>query len=214
MFSLLPQNLEFYDCFDKASQNALRTAELLAELSTVEGDRRRELTGAIKENEHIGDTLTHETLNRLQRTYLTPIDRDDIHTLITKLDDVVDSIDSVAQRIMFYKIETITPGFQNQCQVLVRATRSLADAVAGLRFLKSRKKSSNSPKIEDLIIAVHEAENEGDEIHHRFLGELFECGFDAFEVIKWKELYEIVEEAIDYCEDVANIIHGIVLKNA
>lgn len=213
MFSLFPQNLEFFDCFDQAAKNALRAAELLAEYSKVEGTRRRELMGAIKESEHIGDNLTHETLNRLQKTYLTPIDRDDIHSLITELDDVTDNIDAAAQRIMFYKIEKITPGFQNQCEVLVKATSSMTRAVAGLRQLTSHKKS-NGPKIEDLIIAVHEAENEGDEIHHRFLGELFECGFDAFEVIKWKELYEIVEQAIDCCEDVANIIHGIALKNA
>ena len=215
MFGLLPQNLEFFDCFDKAAQNALRTAELLVEYSLAEAERRRELVGAIKEKEHVGDSLTHETLDRLQKTYLTPIDRDDIYALITGLDDVVDHVDAAAQRIMFYKIETITSGFQSQCQVLVKATRSMTEAVAALRQMKQkRKRSSNGPNIEDLIIKVHEAENEGDEIHHRFLGELFECGFDAFEVIKWKELYEIVEQAVDCCEDIANIVHGIVLKNA
>jgi hypothetical protein len=212
MFSLLPQNLEFFDCFDDASQNALRTAELLAEFSTENGERRRELLGAIRENEHTGDSITHETLDRLQRTYLTPIDRDDIHSLITEIDDVVDYIDAASQRIMFYKIDEITSGFKNQCQVLVAATHSMTEAIARLRTLKSRKPGEH-PTIEELLIAVHDAENEGDEIHHRFLGELFECGFDVFDVIKWKELYEIVEHAIDTCEDVANIVHGIVLKN-
>lgn len=214
MFGLLPQNLEFFDCFDKASQNANRAAELLLEFSTVNGLRRRELVGAIKENEHVGDDLTHETLKRLEQTYLTPIDRDDIHALITKLDDVVDHIDAVAQRMVFYKIETITSDFQSQCQVLVTATELMSKAVAALRHLKNRKKRSSPPRIEELLIAVHEAENEGDEIHHRFLAQLFESGFDPFEVIKWKELYEIVEGGIDCCEDVANIVHGIVLKNA
>ncbi len=214
MFGLLPQNLEFFDCFDKASQNVLRTAELLAEFSTVSGQRRRELVGAIKENEHVGDGLTHETLKRLEQTYLTPIDRDDIHALITKIDDVVDQIDAVAQRMVFYKIDAITSDFQSQCQVLVTATQNMTNVVAALRRLKNRKKRSSQPSIEELLIAVHEAENEGDEIHHRFLAQLFESGFDPFEVIKWKELYEIVEQAIDYCEDVANIVHGITLKNA
>ncbi len=214
MFGLLPQNLEFFDCFDKASRNASRAAELLVEFSTVDGRRRRELVGAIKENEHIGDGLTHETFKRLEQTYLTPIDRDDIHALITKIDDVVDHIDAVAQRMVFYKIEAITSDFQSQCQVLVKATQHMSNAVAALRHLKNRKKRSSQPRIEELLIAVHEAENEGDEIHHRFLAQLFECGFDPFEVIKWKELYEIVEHAIDCCEDVANIVQGIVLKNA
>ncbi len=213
MFGLLPQNLDFFDCFDKASENAARAAELLAEFSTVDGVRRRELVGAIKESEHVGDGLTHETLHRLEKTYLTPIDRDDIHALITKIDDVVDEIDAVVQRMVFYKIGTITSDFQNQCQVLVKATRSMADAVAALRNVKNRKMRSKDPSIEELLIAVHEAENEADEIHHRFLGQLFESGFDPFEVIKWKELYEIVEAATDTCEDVANIVQGIVLKN-
>ncbi len=90
----------------------------------------------------------------------------------------------------------------------------MTNAVAALRHLNNRKKRSSRPSIEELLIAVHEAENEGDEIHHRFLAQLFESGFDPFEVIKWKELYEIVEQAIDCCEDVANVVHGIVLKNA
>ncbi len=213
MFGLLPRNLEFFDCFDKAAANALRTAELLAEFSAADGDDRLELVGAIKEKEHVGDTLTHETLDRLQRTYLTPIDRDDIYALTKAIDDIVDDIDAVAQRIMFYKIRAITRSFQSQCDVLVKATRLMADAVAALRNLKKSKRSSG-PQIEELIIAVHEAENEGDDIHHRFLGELFDCGFDAFDVIKWKELYEIVESAIDCCEDVANIVHGIAIKTA
>ena len=158
--------------------------------------------------------MTHETLKRLEQTYLTPIDRDDIYELITKIDDVVDHIDAVAQRMVFYKIEAITFDFQSQCQVLVRETQYMTNAVAALRHLKNRKKRSSRPSIEDLLIAVHEAENESDDIHHRFLVQLFKSGFDPFEVIKWKELYEIVEQASDCCEDVANIVLGIVLKNA
>ena len=214
MFSLFPQNLEFFDGFDKAAQNAERSAELLVEYSLANSERRQELVGAIKEQEHIGDHLTHDTLDRLQKTYLTPIDREDIHALIAGIDDVVDNIDAVAQRIMFYKISTIISGFQDQCQVLVKATHCMAEVIFALRHLKNRKRRQSAPRIEDLIIAVHDAENEGDEIHHQFLGELFEGGFDPYEVIKWKELYELVEQAIDCCEDVANIVHGIVLKNA
>ena len=96
MFGLLPRNLEFFDCFDKAAANALRTAELLAEFSAADGDSRLELVGAIKEKEHVGDSLTHETLDRLQKTYLTPIDRDDIYALTKAIDDIVDDIDAVA----------------------------------------------------------------------------------------------------------------------
>lgn len=213
MFGLLPQNLEFFDCFNKEAQNALRTAELLVEFTNSSGERRRELVGAIKEKEHVGDSLTHETLDRLQKTYLTPIDREDIHTLTKELDDIVDEIDDATQRMMIYKIDGILPGFQNQCQVLLKAVRSVADGIAGLKILKSGRMGSNGSKIDEAIIAIHDAENEGDEIYHRHLGELFESGLSPFEVIKWKELYEIVEGAIDCCEDVANTIHAIVLKS-
>jgi uncharacterized protein len=212
MFGLLPKNLEFFDGFDSAAANALRTAELLAEFSTADLFRRRELLMAIMESEHVGDKLTHETLDRLEKTYLTPIDREDIHSLIKGLDDVVDAIDAVAQRLMFYRIERITSEFQDQCQALLKAARPMADAVAGLRNLKGRHRG-NGPKIDQAIIAVHQAENEGDDIHHRVLGELFDGGLDAFDVIKWKELYEFVEGALDRCDDVADIVHRIVLKN-
>jgi uncharacterized protein len=213
MFGLLPQNLEFFDCFNKAAQNALRTAELLVEFTNAVGDRRRELVGAIKEKEHVGDDLTHETLDRLQKTYLTPIDREDIHALTKELDDIVDEIDDATQRMMIYKIDIILPGFKDQCQVLLKAVHSVADAVAGLRNLKRGRIGTNGARIDDAIIAVHEAENEGDEIYHRCLGELFESGLSPYDLIKWKELYEIVEWAIDCCEDVANTVHAIVLKS-
>ncbi|MFM2095647.1 MAG: hypothetical protein RIS70_2771 [Planctomycetota bacterium] len=213
MFGLLPKNLEFFDCFERAAKNSLRAAELLEQYSHTNGTAGRELLMAVCEAEHAGDQVTHETLDRLEKTYITPIDRDDIHRLITKIDDVVDTIEAIGQRIMFYKIDVLLPDFRQQCAVLVKSTRLMLDAVMGLRSMKDRGRRNNGVRIEHLIIAVHEAEEEGDTIHHRVLAELFEIGLDAFQVIKWKELYELVEQAIDYCDDVANIIHGIVLKN-
>jgi uncharacterized protein len=214
MFGLLPRNLEFFDCFNKGAQNALRAAELLVEFTEATGDRRLELVGAIKEKEHIGDKLTHETLDRLQKTYLTPIDGEDIHALTKELDDIVDEIDDAAQRMMIYRIGDMLPGFKTQCQILLKAVGAAADTVAGLRNLKKGRINGHSASIERSIIAVHDAENEGDEIYHQYLGELFESGLGPFDVIKWKEIYEIVEGAIDCCEDVANTVHGIVIKNA
>lgn len=212
MFGLLPKNLEFFDCFEKAAQNALHSAELLANCAKQNsfGDFQR--VAAISEAEHVGDKITHDTLDRLEQTYITPIDRDDIHRLITRLDDVVDTIDAIAQRMMYYKIAQISEKFQSQCQVLVKAVQSMGAAVAALRYMKDRRKQPGEP-IEQLIIAVHTAEEEGDTIHNKFLGELFELGLDPFQVIKWKELHELVEQAIDYCDDVACMVHGIVLKN-
>ncbi len=212
MFGLLPKNLEFFDCFERAVENAVRSAELLLEFAKAGDYRKNGLASAVTDAEHVGDRVTHETLDRLEQTYITPIDRDDIHDLITRIDDVVDMIDAVAQRMMFYKVETVRSDFVNQCSVLVKSCGLMADAVKALRRMKERR-GRNGTSLDQLIIAVHEAEEEGDAIHHQFLGELFECGLDAFQVIKWKELYELVERAIDFCDDVACVVHRIVLKN-
>jgi uncharacterized protein len=214
MFGLLPKNLEFFDCFDRAVQNAVHSATLLLEYAKVGDYRRNELVTAIMDAEHTGDRVTHETLDRLEQTYITPIDREDVYSLITRIDDVVDMIDAVAQRMMFYKIESVRQDFVNQCEVLVKASRLMGDAVTALRRMKELRRPKNGKmSLDQLIIAVHEAEEEGDSIHHHFLAELFDCGLDAFQVIKWKELYQLVEEAIDYCDDVACVVHRITLKN-
>src|SRR6202451_2582464 len=139
MFQLLPKNLEFYDCFDRAVQNAMRSSELLLESAKATNGRRHELVSQIMDAEHIGDRVTHETLDRLEQTYITPIDREDIYDLVTRIDDVVDMIDAVAQRMMFYKIESVRQEFINQCSVLVKAWRLMADAVAGVRHLNARR---------------------------------------------------------------------------
>src|SRR5277367_2489874 len=135
MFGLLPKNLEFFDCFDRAVLNAVHSAELLCEYAKV-GARRNELVTAIMDAEHTGDRVTHETLDRLEQSYITPIDREDVYSLITRIDDVVDMIDAVAQRMMFYKIESVREDFVNQCDVLVKASRLMADAVTALRKMK------------------------------------------------------------------------------
>jgi len=217
MFTLLPRDLEFFSCFEGAADNAVRAAELLAEVAQADAARWPGLAGAIKEMERNGDRFTHQALDRLDQTYITPIDRDDIHALITEIDDVVDAIDATAQRLLIYRIQEVTSGFREQCDTLTHATQQMRTAIRGLRDLKKRKQKRKSDPdncIESAIIAVHKLENESDETHHRVLGDLFECGFDPFQVIKWKELYELVEMADDYCEDVANTLQGIVLKNA
>lgn len=213
MFGLLPKNLEFFDDFDRAAQNAKKSAELLAAYTRSQDFTNPERVAALIEAEHAGDKITHETLDRLEKTYITPIDRDDIHKLISRIDDVVDSVESVAQRMSCYRISKVRPEFQDQCDVLVKAATVMAAAVNGLRNLKSWKSNKTGDSLEKLVIAVHEAEEEGDAIHHKFLGDLFNSGLDAMEVIKWKELHEIIEQAIDYCDDVACQIHGIALKN-
>lgn len=212
MFGLLPKNLEFFDCFERAAGTAVKAAEMLVEFAKLPHPRVHDLVNGIIQTETACDHVTHETLDRLEQTYITPIDRDDIYRLITGIDNVVDTIDAAAQRMMYYKVQEISTEFQNQCDVLVKATRLMKDAVAALRGIKDRRVRSEV-RIEQLIIAVHEAEEQGDSIHHRFLGQLFEMGLDPFQVMKWKELHELIEQAIDYCDDVACMVHSIVLKN-
>lgn len=211
MFRLLPRTLDFFNLFEDDAQNAVRAAELLSDYAASNPSENIELLGAIKEREHNGDRLTHATLDRLERTYLTPFDREDIHRLTTELDDIVDHIQSVAIRLHIYKIVETTVAFREHCEQLLIAAQAMAAAIAGLRKLQRGK--GRAAGIDEAIIQVHHAENAADEIHHRSLAELFECGFDPFQVIQWKEIYDITDLAVNSCEDVANIIHGIALKN-
>jgi hypothetical protein len=204
---LLPKKLEFFDCFDQAAKNVVHSAEVLSELAIAVGHRRDELVNEIERAEHEGDRITFETLKRLEQAYITPIDREDIQSLAERIDDVVDMIDAAGQRMMIYKIGAVRQDFVEQCGILLKASRLMEASVLGLRHLDARK------PLAALVVAVHAAEEEGDAIHHRFLAELFECGLDVFQVIKWKELYQFVEQAIDYCDDVACVVRRIELKN-
>ena len=130
-----PKNLEFFDCFESSAQNAVHCAELLLALAKSGEVGNFDRMSAITEDEHTGDRIAHETLDRLEQTYIAPIDRDDIHRLITRIDDVVDMTEAVAQRMMCYEITSISEAFKNQCDVLVKATRLMSAAVLGLRHI-------------------------------------------------------------------------------
>jgi predicted phosphate transport protein (TIGR00153 family) len=204
---LLPKKLEFFDCFDRAATNVVHSAEVLSKLSMAVDGHRDELVNEIEQAEHEGDRITSETLKRLEQAYITPIDREDIQALAERIDDVVDMIDAAGQRLLIYKVGAVRQDFVDQCGVLLRASRLMAAAVLGLRHLDARK------PLAALVVAVHAAEEEGDAIHHHFLAELFECGLDVFQIIKWKDLYQFVEQAIDHCDDVACVVRRIELKN-
>jgi hypothetical protein len=208
MFSFLPKHVDFFDDFERAAANVVHSAKVLSELATADAGRRDQLVSEIEQAEHEGDRITSETLKRLEQSYITPIDREDIQALAERIDDIVDMIDDAGQRLLIYKIGDVRPDFANQCGVLLKASQLMADSVAGLRHVNAHRQ-----QMATLVIAVHAAEEEGDAIHHRFLAELFECGLDVFQIIKWKELYQFVEQAIDYCDDVACVVRRIELKN-
>ncbi len=206
MFNLLPKDTVFFDLFEGLAQHAVSAAEHLAALAhsfpEISGPLQR-----IREEEHGADDLAHTALERLDRTFITPFDREDIHTLIGELDDIIDSIDALAKRFPLFHVKTMEPGFVQQADLLVEATKVVKEAVHRLR--KDRKLSELSKQ----LIEIHHKESTGDDNHHAAMSRLFEGRTDPLEVIKWKELFDYIEEAIDGCEDVGNTLERIVLKN-
>jgi len=206
MFNFLPKDTVFFDLFEGMAKHAVSAAEHLHELTKQFPDVSAPLQ-RIREEEHAADDLAHKGLDRLDRTFITPFDREDIHTLIGELDDIIDTIDALAKRFPLFHIKKMEQGFVQQAELLVDATKVVAEAV--LRLRKDRKLSELSKQ----LIEIHHKESVGDDNHHAAMSRLFEGSIEPLEVIKWKELYDYIEEAIDGCEDVGNTLERIVLKN-
>jgi predicted phosphate transport protein (TIGR00153 family) len=206
MINLLPKDTVFFDLFEALSRHAVSSAEHLRQMCkqfpNVEPHLQR-----IRDEEHAADQLAHTALDRLDRTFITPFDREDIHELVGGLDDIIDGIDALAKRFPLFHVKAMEPTFEQQADVLVQATVAVSEAVHRLR--KSRKLS----ELSDKLIEIHHKESVGDDNHHAALSRLFSGGVDALEVLKWKELYDYIEDAIDGCEDVGNTLERIVLKN-
>ncbi|HXJ37345.1 MAG TPA: DUF47 family protein [Candidatus Eisenbacteria bacterium] len=204
---LLPREDDFFGLFE---QHAALTVEGAKEMQRLVqgGQNTRVLAARIKEIEHETDVITHDCVERLHKTFITPFDRDDIHRLITRMDDVMDYIESAAVAVMLYELQEMTVPARELAAVLVRSTEEVAIAVAGLKNVKQ------SQTILKACIEVNRLENEGDEILRNALAGLFREAKDPLLVLKWKEVYEALENATDRCEDVANIIEGVVLEHA
>jgi predicted phosphate transport protein (TIGR00153 family) len=202
----LPRDEKFYDLFEKGAaqvvQGAVQLEELLKNFEDIQVKTKR-----IKATEHEGDVITHDTIENLNRTFITPLDREDIHDLITAIDDVLDYIEACAERLYLFKIEKMTEEAIRICGVLVKAVKELEQAVSNLRRLK------DADSILKHCAEIDRLENEGDYLNRAAVAKLFEPGNNPLEVIKWKEIYETMENAIDRCEDVANVLEGIALKN-
>ncbi|MBV9421724.1 MAG: DUF47 domain-containing protein [Solirubrobacterales bacterium] len=197
-------NREFFDLFERASANAVRAAELLDEM--LAGFPETQLLARdILVCEQDGDQLTHELVRRLNQSFVTPIDRADILRLSSALDDVVDFIEEVADYLSLYSVEAPMVQAQALAHVLVDATRQIELAIPLMREFKS---------IAEHTIEVHRLENQGDRIVRGAIAALFEEGIDPMVVIRWKDLFERLEDAIDATERAAFILEGIVIKNA
>ena len=206
MFNLLPKDTVFFDLFEGLARHVVGSAENLKQLAHQFPDVSAPLQ-RIREEEHAADDLAHTALERLDRTFITPFDREDIHTLIGELDDIIDTIDALAKRFPLFHVTKMEEGFVKQAELLVEATRVVSDAVHRLR--ESRKLSELSKQ----LIEIHDKESIGDDNHHAAMSRLFDGSVEPLDVIKWKELYDFVESALDGCEDVGNTIERIVLKN-
>ena len=205
MFRLLPREEKFFDLFEQQAGHIVSASRVLEEM-TLEYANAKAKAERVKDLEHAGDTLTHEIVRRLNTTFVTPIDREDIYALGCRLDDVLDLIDAVADRLVLYKIDTPTEGSVAMAKIIVKTAEETDRAVRCLRTL--------SPFYHKHAVEVNRLENEADRLLGDQLALLFEGTKDAIEVIKWKELYETMESITDRCEDVVNVIEGIVLKMA
>jgi predicted phosphate transport protein (TIGR00153 family) len=202
-FRLIPREEKFYEDFKLMADQLRHGARLLEAMFAVDPplyDKAHE----IKEVEHQCDFLTHEIIQRLNKTFVTPIDREDIHQLAKTLDDVMDAIDSAAALIPVYRIDKIRPGARELAAVIIKQTDAIRVAVEALEARKG---------VLQHAIEINRLENEADRIHQQALGQLFEEERDPIAVIKWKEIYDILEEATDACEDVANLLENVVVKH-
>ncbi len=202
--SLVPRERRFYQLFDQQMTSIVAASELLREgLNDLPSLRYKQ--AAITDLEHVGDEVTHELVRTLNRTFVTPFDREDIYALASGLDDVLDYIEEVGDTVTLYKIERIPDAATEMVELICSAVLELQKGVRKLEELKG---------VEEHGIEVHRLENLGDTASRRAIGELFSGATDALEVIKLKEFLTLLEDALDRCEDVANILEAITIKNA
>jgi uncharacterized protein len=206
MFNLLPRDTLFFDLFEGLATHGVSCAEHLRQLAKNFPDIDPQIK-RIRQEEREADDLSHKALDRLDRTFITPFDREDIHMLVGQLDDIVDTIDALAKRFPLYHIKEMDPPFIKQAEVLVNVTVVLNEAVHRLRH------GHKLSELSDRLIEIHRLENVGDDNNHAAVSKLFEGGTSPLDVMKWKELYDLVETAIDGCEDVSNTLERIVIKN-
>ena len=201
---IAPREREFFDLFDEAAGNIQRAADLLEQMLS-EYPERAALARDILICEQEGDRVTHDIIQRLNQTFVTPIDREDIYALASGLDDVVDFTEEVADYLGLYKIEAPMVQAQQLAKILHQATRQIAEVMPRLRRFQD---------VSHYTVEINRLENDGDRVTREAMASLFDNGIDPMVVIRWKDIFERLENAIDATEQVANIIEGIVIKNA
>jgi predicted phosphate transport protein (TIGR00153 family) len=202
-FRLIPREEKFYTDFQALADELKRGARLLEDMLAPEHPAW-EKADEIKEAEHKCDQLTHEIIQRLNRTFVTPLDREDIFNLARSLDDVMDAIDAAAGLVRLYRLESVRVGARELARIVTASTDQVRLAVGAMQEHKGLMPHA---------IEVNRLENEADRVHHQAVSKLFEEERDPLTIIKWKETFDFLEDASDRCEDVANVIEGVMVKH-
>jgi hypothetical protein len=205
----IPKDKKFFPLFEKDSANLISLGEKLVEaLNTDDLTRRKELFKEIEDLEHTGDEITHQIHLELSKNFITPFDREDIHRLASALDDIADYIHGSASRIDLYQVTEITPPIKELASLILQACQDLHKAIHELRDLK------NVRIIADSCVRINSIENQADYVFDKAVSELFMYEKDAVKLIKYKEILSALEDATDMCEDAANVLESILVKNA
>jgi len=204
---LMPRSDDFFDDFEKLAAATVEGARLFKALLDDFTDVPRKVQ-AIKDVEHRGDDITHRAFERLHTQFITPFDRPEIHRLLSRIDDVLDLTDAATERLGLYEVTSILPDARELASVLVAAAETMQQAVRGLRDVK------NPQRVLEACKQVNVCENQADTLIRRAIAALFKSGLDPLTVMKWKEILDLIEDAIDRAEDVANVIEGVVLEHA
>ena len=207
-FSFLPREARFFGLLHEGTANLTEVAVKLLDLMEHYEDVP-EKVAEIKRLEHVGDEVIHEIMQSLHRTFVTPLDREDIAALGERIDDVVDTIEETARNMLEYGITVATEKAQEIARIILESAQQLEAAVSLLRYRGARLR-----EILPYAVELNRLENEADQVASQAVAELFDNGLSASEVLKWREIYGHLEEATDFCEDAANVLEGIVLKNA
>lgn len=206
MFGLIPKEEKFFKLFKQMTENIIVGAKLLKDMLD-NFDNPAESQRKIKDIEHVGDSLTHDIIQMLNKTFVTPLDREDIYSLASKLDDILDLIDASSQRVIMYNVESIPPDAKSLGFIILQSCYAVDKAVAMLG-----KKTND--QIFAACVEINALENEADRVSREAISRLFDEEKDPIQLIKWKEIYETLERATDKCEDAANILESVVVKNA
>jgi uncharacterized protein Yka (UPF0111/DUF47 family) len=205
----MPKNKIFYELFEKVADNVAEMAKkLMAVVNEPDYDKRANLISQIEDLEHANDNLTHQTFMELGRNFITPFDREDIHYLASSLDDIADYIYASAKKINFYRVNPNDSGIQKLAEIVYQSSQEVRKAVGELRDMK------NVRLITEALVKINSMENQADDVFDMSIERLFATEVDAKEVIKKREIYQVMEIATDKCEDAANVIESIIIKYA